>query len=337
MPYVVRRTDGEIQLILQDGIVDSSTGLYLVGRSFTGYGEFIADNFVRLLENFANTTAPTNPVEGQIYYNRTDKQFRYWSDEQWNLFAEEGPAGPRGLSGAAGAIGATGPVGDDGASGPRGYTGSVGATGIQGQLGPTGDTGYTGSRGAASTVAGPAGPLGLPGPQGPRGSEGARGDVGYVGSRGPTGSIGPDGPRGLAGPVGATGATGPGITGDLSFSGHTISGSTVGASITINPLGSGSVITNAKILPATNALSFGDASNVWQNVYTAAVRFPDGSVVNSATTVNGATTAPTSSIGSVGDVRGKIAFDTQYFYYCFATFDASTHIWKRMPWDAGTW
>lgn len=337
MPYVVRRTDGEIQLILQDGIVDSSTGLYLVGRSFTGYGEFIADNFVRLLENFANTTAPANPVEGQIYYNRTDKQFRYWSDEQWNLFAEEGPAGPQGPAGINGATGATGPVGDDGASGPRGYAGSIGATGIPGQLGPKGDqgeVGYAGSRGAASTVAGPMGPTGV---AGPRGATGPQGDVGYVGSRGATGPIGADGPRGSSGPIGATGATGPGLSGDLSFSGHTISGTTNGASITINPLGVGSVISNAKIIPATNALSFGDVSNIWQNVYTAAVRFPDGSVFNSATILRGATAAPTSSVGSMGDVRGKIAFDTQYFYYCFATFDASTHIWKRMPWDAGTW
>jgi hypothetical protein len=339
MPYVVRRTDGEIQLILQDGIVDSSTGLYLVGRSFTGYGEFIADNFVRLLENFASTEAPLNPIEGQIYYNKTDKQYRYWSMEQWNLFAEEGPRGATGPAGYTGSRGLGGPVGDDGPSGPRGYAGSIGATGIQGQIGPKGDTGYTGSRGQASTVPGPTGVNGPVGYTGSRGTIGLQGTVGYVGSRGATGAtgpIGPDGPIGIRGPVGATGPAG-GTTGDLAFNGHTISGTALNSSITINPLGSGSIQLNSKTIPATNTQSFGDSTHIWQNIYTAAVRFPDGSVINSATTVNGATTAPSSSVGAMGDVRGKIAFDTQYFYYCFATFDASTHIWKRMPWDAGTW
>lgn len=336
MPYVVRRTDGEIQLILQDGIVDSSTGLYLVGRSFTGYGEFIADNFVRLLENFASTAAPANPIEGQIYYNKIDKQFRYWSDEQWNLFAEEGPRGSPGPAGYTGSRGLTGSVGDDGPSGPRGIVGATGATGIQGQIGPQGDTGYTGSRGAASTIPGPTGPFGAIGYTGSRGATGPQGGDGYTGSRGATGAIGPDGPIGLTGPIGATGATGPGLAGDLDFTGQTISGTTNNASITLNPLGTGAVVTNGKFIPATNSLSFGDSTHIWQNVYTAAVRFPDGSVFNNGNGILGGT-VPASSVGSMGDARGKMAFDTQYFYYCLATFDASTHIWKRMPWDGTTW
>ena len=65
-------------------------------------------------------------------------------------------------------------------------------------------------------------------------------------------------------------------------------------------------------------------------------QYEDGTAFSSGARIQG-TTPPTSSVGSMGDVAGMIAFDTTYLYYCFAPFDASTDIWKRMPWDAGTW
>lgn len=338
MPYVVRKTNGTIQLILEDGLIDDSTGLYLVGRGANSYGEFVADNFIRLLENFANESAPGNPLDGQIWFDSSIKQFKYWADNQWNLFAEEGPAGATGPRGLPGPTGATGPVGDPGPQGYRGYTGSVGATGIQGQIGPKGDVGYTGSRGAtgyvgsASTIEGPVGYTGS------RGATGATGAVGYVGSRGATGAIGPDGPQGASGLVGATGATGPGMTGDLDFTGHTISGTTIGSSITLNPLGTGQVIVGGnKLTPMGNlTASLGDASRRWTDVYTTAVRFNDGTSLQTTTAFDGAT-PPTTSKGKIGDIPGKIAFDTGYLYYCFGSYNGFGDIWKRMPWDGTTW
>jgi hypothetical protein len=337
MPYVVRRTDGNVQIILQDGIVDASIGLYLVGRSFTGYGEFFADNFVRLLENFANDTAPTNPLEGQIYFNKSDKQFRYWNGNSWVLFARAGATGPTGPTGV-GATGATGPVGDTGPSGPRGFTGSIGSVGPLGFTGSQG-VGFTGSRGPSGLQgpSGATGPMGSLGFTGSRGATGPQGPTGFVGSRGPTGPLGSDGPKGDTGFTGSIGATGPGLTGNLSFVGQTINGTIVNNSITLNPLGTGSVVSNSKIIPAVNeTLNLGDTSFRWQNVYTNAIRFSDGTSFSSGSRIIGAT-PPASSIGSPGDVAGKIAFDTDYFYYCFATFNATTNIWKRMPWSTGTW
>lgn len=342
MPYVVRKTDGSIHLILQDGIVDSSSGLYLVGRSFTGYGEFIADNFVRLLENFANDTPPNNPLVGQVYYNTVDKQFRYWDGTDWTFFGEEGPRGYTGSRGTAGGIGATGPVGDTGPSGPIGYTGSRGATGIMGQTGPTGLPGYTGSRGliGPSGLTGPTGatgPTGVFGYTGSRGFTGSIGDLGYTGSMGATGPIGPDGPKGDIGATGATGPMGPGMSGNLTISGQTISGTINNTAIVLNPLGTGSLTTNAKLIPGVNnLLNLGDTAHYWQSVYAGAIRFPDGSAFSSGGRITGSTPPPT-SVGTFGDVAGRIAFDVNYLYYCFNTFDGVTNIWKRMPWDSGTW
>lgn len=47
--------------------------------------------------------------------------------------------------------------------------------------------------------------------------------------------------------------------------------------------------------------------------------------------------APTHSTGKTGDVAGMVAFDSTYVYYCIATYDGTTNIWKRHSYDAGTW
>lgn len=39
---------------------------------------------------------------------------------------------------------------------------------------------------------------------------------------------------------------------------------------------------------------------------------------------------PADSSGSAGDVAGMIAYDDTYFYYCFADYDATSIIWKRI-------
>jgi hypothetical protein len=49
------------------------------------------------------------------------------------------------------------------------------------------------------------------------------------------------------------------------------------------------------------------------------------------------TTVPTSSIGVDGHVIGMVADDATHHYYCIANYDGTTHIWKRVAWDAGNW
>jgi hypothetical protein len=63
---------------------------------------------------------------------------------------------------------------------------------------------------------------------------------------------------------------------------------------------------------------------------------------NVATLVNGTATftivdAPAASIGQAGDVAGMTANDANYHYYCTASYDGSTDIWKRVSWSADTW
>jgi hypothetical protein len=69
MAYEVNKTDGTVLLNIQEGEIDTTYGLNLLGKNYLGYGELIAENFVRLLENFSSTDEPANPITGQLWFN----------------------------------------------------------------------------------------------------------------------------------------------------------------------------------------------------------------------------------------------------------------------------
>lgn len=71
MAYDIIKSNGSTLVVLEDGFTDDSTSLTLVGKNVVGYGNTQNTNFVRLLENFANTDAPSGPLEGQIWYDTT--------------------------------------------------------------------------------------------------------------------------------------------------------------------------------------------------------------------------------------------------------------------------
>ena len=65
MPYIINRYNGQELVVLEDGTLDTTTSLSLVGRNYVGYGEVQNENFVYLLENFSNNKPPQGPVSGQ--------------------------------------------------------------------------------------------------------------------------------------------------------------------------------------------------------------------------------------------------------------------------------
>jgi microcystin-dependent protein len=48
------------------------TSLDLVGPGYVAYGQSIAQNFVKLLENFSSPHAPSNAIEGQLWYDTSN-------------------------------------------------------------------------------------------------------------------------------------------------------------------------------------------------------------------------------------------------------------------------
>jgi hypothetical protein len=69
MPYLIYKTNGQILTTVADSSVDISTSINLVGKNYAGYGLAFNENFVYLLENFANATQPANPVVGQTWFD----------------------------------------------------------------------------------------------------------------------------------------------------------------------------------------------------------------------------------------------------------------------------
>lgn len=85
MPYIVNFTDRENKtpITVFDNTSNADTSLDFPGRNVTGYGQIIAENFLALLENFASGAAPTNPVEGQLWYNSVEGVLQIWDNTQW--------------------------------------------------------------------------------------------------------------------------------------------------------------------------------------------------------------------------------------------------------------
>ena len=84
MAYIINKFNGQQLVVLEDGTIDTSTSLGLVGRNYVGYGETQNENFVYLLENFANDAPPSRPLMGQIWFDTTDNVANVYDGVNWN-------------------------------------------------------------------------------------------------------------------------------------------------------------------------------------------------------------------------------------------------------------
>ena len=73
MAYNINLTDGTLLATVADGATrDDVCDLTLIGKNFAGYGEFLNENYVFLLENFSDNTAPTIPLTGQLWWDKAN-------------------------------------------------------------------------------------------------------------------------------------------------------------------------------------------------------------------------------------------------------------------------
>jgi hypothetical protein len=87
MSYTVNNTRGSVVSTVNNGTTASVGGITLIGKNYTGYGELIAEDFVKILENNANTQGnePASPLEGQLFWDTTNQSLKvYNSSTQWH-------------------------------------------------------------------------------------------------------------------------------------------------------------------------------------------------------------------------------------------------------------
>jgi hypothetical protein len=83
MAYTINKTNGEVLTTLIDGQVDTTTDLTLIGKNYTGYGEQLNENFIKLLENFSGTAEPSRPILGQLWYDTTSARVMVYGITGW--------------------------------------------------------------------------------------------------------------------------------------------------------------------------------------------------------------------------------------------------------------
>ena len=79
MAYTINNTAGTVLATVADGTIDTTTDLTLIGKNYAGYGEFLNENYVKLLENFANTSAPGSPVAGHMWCDTTNSLLKVYT------------------------------------------------------------------------------------------------------------------------------------------------------------------------------------------------------------------------------------------------------------------
>lgn len=79
MPYTINLTNGQQLTVVQDGTLDTTTSLTLAGANYVGYGQFLNENLVYLLENGANTAPPAHPLKGQLWFNTTTQEISVYT------------------------------------------------------------------------------------------------------------------------------------------------------------------------------------------------------------------------------------------------------------------
>jgi hypothetical protein len=79
MAYTINLTDGSIFATIADGTINTASSMILVGKNYAGYGEFLDENFIHLLENGANSVAPGAPLTGQLWWDKANSLMKVYT------------------------------------------------------------------------------------------------------------------------------------------------------------------------------------------------------------------------------------------------------------------
>lgn len=98
MPYSIDRFNGTTLTVVEDGTIDTTLDIKLIGKNYAGYGEVQNENMLHILESFSGTSAPPKPISGQIWFDSAVKKLKFYDATRWRTtggaeVAAEAPVG----------------------------------------------------------------------------------------------------------------------------------------------------------------------------------------------------------------------------------------------------
>ena len=79
MSYKLNKSDGSLLVDLVDGQLDTTTtDISLIGKNYSGFGEALNENLIKMLENFSKSSAPSNPLIGQLWYDTATQRVKVY-------------------------------------------------------------------------------------------------------------------------------------------------------------------------------------------------------------------------------------------------------------------
>jgi hypothetical protein len=99
MAYTIDTYSNSRSWRIEDGTIDQTTDLKLVGKNYAGYGEIQNENFVFLLENFSGQSEPPRKITGQLWFDSGNSKLKFYDGIKWRTTggAEVSTTVPTGL------------------------------------------------------------------------------------------------------------------------------------------------------------------------------------------------------------------------------------------------
>jgi hypothetical protein len=83
MPYTINKTNGDTLVTVADGALNTNYSVTFVGKNYANYGAEFNENFLRLMENFSNNSAPASPVDGQLWWDSALNSLKVYFSGNW--------------------------------------------------------------------------------------------------------------------------------------------------------------------------------------------------------------------------------------------------------------
>ena len=93
MSYLINTTNGNLLATIPDAtLVQNQAGLLLIGKGYAGFGTALNNDLVYLAENFCNSTPPSNPLIGQLWYDSVNKVINVYNGTTFSTLSINTPA-----------------------------------------------------------------------------------------------------------------------------------------------------------------------------------------------------------------------------------------------------